>query len=93
VRRYKTPDPHGGNTFGDRCAGALVGLLFGVPLVGVVWLWLALEMASWDVSILSFRVALWALGALSAFGFLFPRALPSLYGGLWRGLFEWWGSP
>jgi hypothetical protein len=87
LRRYKTPDPRGGNTFGDRCAGAFIGALFGVPLVGLWWLFLNFAMAGTDVHF-PIRLALYALAGLAVFGFLLPRALPSLYGGAWEWLMQ-----
>jgi hypothetical protein len=76
-------DPDGGNTLGDRLSAALVSALFGVPLVGAWWLWLNYATSGTDVHF-PIRTALYALGGLALFGFVFPRLSASLYGLLWR---------
>jgi hypothetical protein len=85
--RYYTKDPHGDNSFGSRCAGAFAGAVFGLPLVGLWWLWLNYEAVGTDVHF-PFRLAAYALAGLALFGFLFPRVLPALYGGAWKLLSE-----
>lgn len=87
MRTYKARDPLGDDTFGSRCAGAFVGVLFGVPLFGLWWLWLNHAAAGSDVHF-PFRYAAYGLGAFAAFGFLFPRVVPELYGALWKVLSE-----
>ena len=76
----------------DRILGAVVALLFAVPAIALLWLGLSVDAAHLNLVLASGYF--WAGAAASTlFGFIFPKALPDMIGGLWRLIYKylrWW---
>jgi hypothetical protein len=81
ARRRPLP-PDGDNSFGSRCAGAVVGALFAIPLCLAWWGLLVLQWVPMDVA-LSLRAVAWVVGGFALLGFVAPRLLDKVYGALW----------
>lgn len=81
--RTKIPDETPRHDFESRFMAAVVALLFGAPVLGLLWLGVNFEFGRGDELALGVEFLWGACIALAGFTFAFPDAMPGLIAELW----------